>query len=169
MKIYTGTVDLDEKKLRRMPQKPDGSFLFGGVKIIGHFFCTGNDLRSLVGSPVITTESYWVNMNENLESLEGATQQVGNNFKAGDCRLNSLVGGPTRVAGNYDVRRNQLIDLVGAPSIIYRDFVCSYNPLKSLVGCPTRVDGDFYAIECGFTEQQIREVCLVRGFVRVYR
>lgn len=99
-----------------------------------------------------------VGYDESLGSTEGVlidkngqfTIKFGHlgSFNCYDCpHLTSLKNGPTEVDGDFNIN--------GCES------------LKSLDGAPKHVGGDVYAIDCGFTEEEIAEKIEVRGTITV--
>jgi hypothetical protein len=112
----TGDVDLSALELTKLP------ITFGYVK--GSFTCVDN----------------------NLTSLEGAPEKVGEAFACSYNKLTSLEGAPTKVGGDYFCSHNQLTTLEGAPTKVGMDFYCSYNELTTLEGAPKEVGMDFYCL-----------------------
>ena len=88
-----------------------GSFLCGGQeledflgirfgKVSGNFWCDGNQLRTLEGSPREVSGSFWCSRNQ----------------------LRTLEGSPRKVDVSFYCSRNPLISLEGAPEMIKDDF-----------------------------------------------
>ena len=87
------------------------------------------------------------------------------------CKINyltSLRGVPRIVGGNFDCADNELTSLEGAPKEVGGYFDCGYNKLTSLKGAPENV-ASFYCSnnKVQFTEEDVREVCKVKGKVIV--
>ena len=87
------------------------------------------------------------------------------------CRINyltSLRGVPRIVEGNFDCADNELTSLEGAPKKVGGYFDCGHNKLTSLKGAPENV-ASFYCSnnKVQFTEEDVREVCKVKGKVIV--
>jgi len=133
-----------------------------------HFSCFNNNLTSLQGAPQTMGGSF-VCFNNNLTSLQGAPQSVGGGFSCAYNNLTSLQGAPQTVGGNFSCTYNNLTSLQGAPRSVNGNFSCAYNNLTSLQGAPRRVNGDFDCRYLGkrFTEEEVREVCDVKGNVYV--
>jgi len=112
--VWDGDCDWNNKGLTEFPPN--------FVEVTGDFWCGKNQLTSLEGSPQIVGESFDCEGNQ-LTSLEGTPQTVGGNFYCG---------------------KNQLTSLEGAPQTVGRDFSCSNNQLTSLEGCPQTVGGNFF-------------------------
>ena len=81
-------------------------------KVNGYFYCYGNQLTSLEGSP---------------ESVRGSFDCSSNN-------LTSLEGSPKEVCGAFYCSSNNLTSLKGIPEYIRGSLICSRNPLKSFEG-----------------------------------
>ncbi len=73
---------------------------------------------------------------------------VGGSFYCYSNKLTSLENCPKTVGGNFNCSINELTSLKGAPTNVGRDFHCNDNPVK-------------------FTEEQVRDVCDVKGKVYV--
>ena len=72
-KKIIGNVDLSDLYLKQLPE------ILKDVSINGHFFCSNN----------------------NLTSLDGAPNTVGEDFYCGDNKLTSLTGAPKTVGGHF--------------------------------------------------------------------
>jgi hypothetical protein len=126
-----GDVDLTGLGLSKLPLK------FKNVS--GDFYCSDNELTSLIGSPKEVGGSFCCDVN-NLVSLEGAPEKVGDDFYCHHNSLKSLIGSPKEIGGDFVCNTNNLISLEGAP-IKIKDFYCYDNPdLISLKGCPEKVN-----------------------------
>jgi len=112
-------------------------------KVTGSFWCNNNQLTSLVGAPQEVGDHFLCEDNQ-LTSLEGAPQKVGWSFSCKDNQLTSLVGAPLKVGDDFLCDNNSLISLVGAPRRVGGYFSCSYNQLTTLVGVPQKVGVDFF-------------------------
>ena len=119
---------------------------FKGVKfgkVSGGFYCSDNQLTTLVGAPQ-EVGGYFYCQDNQLTSLVGAPQSVGRDFYCENNQLTTLEGAPQSVGGNFDCYKNQLTSLVGAPKTIKGDFHCNNNQLTTLVGAPHSFSGSFY-------------------------
>jgi len=112
-------------------------------KVTGSFWCNNNQLTSLVGAPQEVGDHFLCEDNQ-LTSLEGAPQKVGWSFSCKDNQLTSLVGAPHKVGDDFLCDNNRLTSLVGAPRRVGGYFSCSYNQLTTLVGVPQKVGSDFW-------------------------
>jgi len=118
---------------------------FKGVrfgKVSGNFNCADNQLTSLAGAPQEVGEDFLCGMN-NLTSLEGAPQEVGGDFYCNDNELTSLAGAPQEVGRDFSCSENKLTSLEGAPQKVGGRFDCRINELTSLKGAPQEVGGYF--------------------------
>lgn len=73
------------------------------------------------------------------------------------------------VTGRFDCSGNNFTNLEGGPNSVGGDFNCRDNELTTLEGSPSSVGGDFYCKynKKQFTEEEIREVCDVKGTVYI--
>ena len=73
------------------------------------------------------------------------------------------------VSGDFSCDDNKLTSLIGAPKSVSGDFYCHNNQLTSLDNAPKSVSGDFvcYNNLVEFTEEQVKEVCNVKGSITV--
>lgn len=101
MKILHKSVNISGKKLRRLPQTPDGKWLFKGVKVVGDFHCGFNLLSDLTGSPDVVDGDFICMSNPYMTSLRGAPKIINGNF---NCMYNpaleSLFGFPEKIDGD---------------------------------------------------------------------
>jgi hypothetical protein len=161
IKIYIrngnkGSLDLQELDLTVLP------VLLKDITVDGSFWCSKNNLTSLINSPNFVSVHFYCNDN-NLTTLEGAPGRVGDTFWCGGNNLTTLKGAPSRVGGNFDCKNNELKSFVGSPSRVGGDFNCRNNQLISLDGVPKFVGGSFRCENNpgNFTEKDIRAVCEV--------
>lgn len=103
---------------------------------------------------------------ENLPDLSDV--HVYGSFSCQSNRLTTLKGSPT-LSGNFYCNDNRLISLEGCPEIIYGNLNCSYNRLETLERFPKFIMGSLhiYNNTRQFTDEEIREVCDVRGMIYV--
>lgn len=93
-KIIHGGVDLSGLRLTKLPDLSD-------VEIQqGHFFCSGNHLVDLRGSPIFVGKDFYCDFNR-LTSLEGAPAEVRGHFNCRDNPLKSLKGIPKSIGLNF--------------------------------------------------------------------
>jgi len=71
---------------------------------------------------------------------------VDGDFYCGNNNLTSLENCPKTVSGVFGCSSNFLKSLEGAPKFVGEDFMCRFNSVK-------------------FTEQQVRAVCDVKGYI----
>lgn len=114
-----GDVTLYKKNLASLP------VTFG--KVSKNFDCTYNQLTSLKGGPQSIGNDFICSENK-LTSLENAPQSVGGDFYCSANQLASLVGSPIFVGGHFDCSDNQLVNLKGVPQSVGGDFYCPNNP-----------------------------------------
>ena len=111
-----GDVWLNNFNLTKLPLK------FGNVS--GRFDCSDNQLTTLEGSP----------------------ERVGENFDCSNNKLTTLYGGPQNV-GAFNCGQNQLTTLEGSPQIIDAFFHCKNNQITDFRGFPEFFEGIFYCEE----------------------
>jgi hypothetical protein len=88
-----GDVKLYNKKLTKLP--------FKFSKVRGSFYCSGNQLVNLEGSPQIVEGNFNCDCNQ-LVNLVGAPQKVGIDFNcSGNEQLTSLEGVPEFLGGEF--------------------------------------------------------------------
>jgi hypothetical protein len=97
-----GDVNLANKNLAKLP------ITFSMVG--GSFYCQGNKLESLVGSPKEVVKDFDCSKNK-LKNLKGSPSHV-RDFDCSYNKLETLVGSPSH-ARNFDCRNNQLTSLKG--------------------------------------------------------
>jgi hypothetical protein len=116
----------------------------GLVDVDGRFNCSKQGLSDFKGVKFGSVGKYFSCSENQLTSLEGAPQSVGEKSRGGgdghfNCsynRLTSLVGAPQKVKGHFWCCNNRLTSLVGAPQRVERDFYCENNRLISIEGAP---------------------------------
>ena len=156
-----GDVNLSNKKLDKIP------FDFGTVT--GSFLCKGNNLASLKGAPEKVGERFECSHNKMLSLKEGP-KEVGETFDCSGNQLKNLKGAPEKININFYCYRNLLTSLEGSPKEIGLDFSCQDNKLVSLKGGPKEVGGVFqcYRNAKEFTEEDVRAVSNVKGPINIY-
>ena len=134
--------DLDNKALSNFISKDKDGFTINFGKVTGKFDCSGLNIKSLKGAPLIVGGDFYC-FNNRLTSLEGTPQTIGGWFSCHHNQLTSLEGAPQTVGGSFICPYNQLTSLKGAPRKVGGDFWCFYNQLTSLEGAPRKVGGSF--------------------------
>jgi hypothetical protein len=119
--IIKGYVSLDDLFLKELPD-------FSNIIIKGSFYCIGNQLTTLKGSPKEVGGNFYCSKNR-LTTLEGAPKKVGGDFNCYNNRLTTLEGAPKKVGGDFDCTFNRLTTLEGAPQEVGKNFNCFYNPV----------------------------------------
>ena len=93
-------------------------------KVSGNFYCKGNKLTTLKGSPI----------------------EVGETFNCSYNELTSLEHSPIKVSGDFRCTDNNLTDLKGCPKFVRDDFFCSNNNIIDLSEIPDNMKGDIYLL-----------------------
>jgi hypothetical protein len=102
----------------------------GLVDVCAGFDCYHQRLKDFKGVKFgIVSESFYCYGNQ-LTSLEGAPQKVGNDFNCGYNSLTSLVGAPQKVGGYFFCYNNRLTSLEGAPLKVGGELWCDANPVS---------------------------------------
>lgn len=103
----------------------NGLFEFGEVR---SFTCRRTAITTLKGGPK-KVNLFSCEFCQELKSLEGAPQYIGNGFSCSSCK--------------------KLTSLKGLPSVINGDLDCTHcHSLKSLEGAPKKINGTFDVIDC---------------------
>jgi hypothetical protein len=111
-------------------------------EVCGNFICSGNKLATLHGAPNKVADNFLCDVNF-LTSLDGSPQKVGGVFDCSNNRLNSLEGAPKEIGGSFACNSNHLLTLDGAPDKIGHDFLCRRNPLEAFGAINTQFRGEF--------------------------
>lgn len=87
----------------------------GLVDVYGAFDIGRENLKDFKGVMLGKVSGYFNCSGNQLTSLEGAPQTVGQNFYCQNNQLTSLIGGPKKVSGSYNISGNPLTSFEGAP------------------------------------------------------
>lgn len=136
--VINGNINLYKKKLTKITD----IFDFSKYKVVGNFYCSNNQLTSLVGAPREVGGNFVCDQNQ-LTSLKGSPEKVGMNFNCAGNQLTTLEGSPDKVGFSFVCAVNRLTSLVGAPRIVGETFNVSRNQLTSLKGSPEKVGMNF--------------------------
>jgi len=115
----------------------------GLVDVNGSFNCSNYGIKTLQGVRFGRVSGNFSCSDNQLTSLEGAPQEVGDAFGCDGNQLTSLEGAPQKVGGIFSCTHNKLTSLEGAPQEVVDDFTCTHNKLTSLEGAPEEVGGSF--------------------------
>lgn len=132
--VIKGNLDFSKMGLEKLPD-------LSTIRVEGDFYCTGNKLSSLNGSPQYIGGNFYCRGNV-LTSFNGAPEKINGDFDCSDNCLESLEGLP-QIGGSLNCSDNSLTSLKGAPEIIHGNFNCVGNELNTLEGAPKRVEGYF--------------------------
>ena len=111
-------------------------------KVSGNFYCKGNKLTTLKGSPI----------------------EVGETFNCSYNELTSLKHSPIKVSGDFRCTDNNLTDLKGCPKFVRDDFFCSNNNIINLKHTPD----NFKTFTCGQTPIGSISTSMEIDFVRAF-
>lgn len=168
MKTLDGNIELDSRRLTKMPRTPDGKYLFDGISVNGTCQLSNNGLTSLEGCPERVSMFFDCSVNK-LKTLRGCPRSVGGSFFCDDNELINLEGCSQEIAGNLYCSDNQLSSLRGCPEFIWGDVICESNRITTLDGFPKRIYGSLYLLYNDgpkFSVADIKSVCDVRK--RIY-
>jgi hypothetical protein len=155
-----------------------------GAGFVGIVECEDNQLTSLGSTGTFIKVKC---ANNQLTSLDFPSIQSTEYLYCHGNKISSLKGCPDSLI-ELDCSHNQLTNLAYCPKNL-RSLYCSYNNLTSLKGCPEHLTGDLYcqgnnlqtlegfpkSIQGGFkhsskfTEEEIRAVCKIGGYVEFSR
>ena len=107
-------------------------------KVSGNFYCKGNKLTTLKGSPIEVGETFNCSYNE-LTSLEHSPIKVSGDFRCTDNNLTDLKGCPKFVRDDFFCSNNNIINLKHTPDN-FKNFTCNDTPIGSMF---IQVDYDF--------------------------
>ena len=94
----------------------------GLVDIEASFLCYREDLEDFFGIRFgKVSGNFWCDGNQ-LRTLEGSPREVGEDFDCDGNQLRTLQGSPRKVGGNFRCYDNPLISLEGAPDVIEGEF-----------------------------------------------
>ena len=127
IKNYTinedGTIDVDGEV--NLSQRGLDELPLNFNRVTGNFYCNGNNLTTLKGSP----------------------KYVGGGFYCGYNDLPSLEFGPIEVGGTFDCERNLIRSLEYSPIKVGSDFRFPDNKVRSFKYCPDKVSGNILAYD----------------------
>jgi len=126
----------------------------GLIDVDGDFDCNKQGLTDLKGVKFGNVSGYFYCSENQLTSLVGAPQTVGGVFDCEDNQLTTLVGAPQTVGGGFNCSGNELTSLEGAPQSVGGYFHCERNPVSE-----TTLDAIFALMQKGMDYQQALEKC----------
>lgn len=111
----------------------------------------GRELSELPDNLPATVRMNFVCAANQLTSLRGCSNRVGQNFDCSANLLTSLEFGPAYVGGKYNCSNNELTSLKFSPRKV-GFFDCSVNhSLTSIEGCPNEIGLNFWCVANGLT------------------
>ena len=94
----------------------------GLVDVLGSFYCHSQGLEDFLGIRFGKVSISFYCYGNQLRTLEGSPREVGGSFYCRNNQLRTLEGSPRVVGGDFYCSRNPLISLEGAPEVIEDDF-----------------------------------------------
>jgi len=99
-------------------RRPDGK-----IDVLGSIQFSSLNMDKIPYDFGKVSEGFYCSGN-NLTSLEGSPEEVGEHFYCAFNKLTNLVGGPKKVEAWFDCGGNNITSLEGAPEYIGRAFYC---------------------------------------------
>jgi hypothetical protein len=119
----------------------------GSIDVDGNVSLSSQGLTELPLRFRNVTFNFWCS-NNNLTSLVGSPQSVGGDFLCFNNKLTSLAGCPQNVGGDFFCYNNQLKTLEGCPKSVGESFHCQNNQLMTLEGMGSLSDIFFHNNPC---------------------
>ena len=94
----------------------------GLVDVRGSFWCQGQELGDFLGIKFGKVSGSFFCWGNQLRTLEGSPREVGGNFGCNGNQLRTLEGSPMMVGESFWCGENPLISLEGAPEVIEEEF-----------------------------------------------
>jgi hypothetical protein len=119
----------------------------GSIDVDGNVSLSSQGLTELPLRFRNVTFNFWCS-NNNLTSLVGSPQSVGGDFLCFNNKLTSLAGCPQNVGGDFFCYNNKLKTLEGCPKSVGESFHCQNNQLMTLEGMGSLSDIFFHNNPC---------------------
>ena len=94
----------------------------GLVDVEGNFYCSGQGLEDFLGIRFGKVSGGFYCLGNQLRTLDGSPRGVGGDFLCYDNQLRTLEGAPREVGGSFYCSGNPFISLEGAPEMIKGEF-----------------------------------------------
>jgi hypothetical protein len=128
-KLFESSNGLTDEQRKFLDKNTRGTWSVnseGLVDVEGRFWCQNQGLEDFLGIRFgRVSVNFWCDGNQ-LRTLEGSPREVGGDFGCYDNQLRTLEGSPREVVGGFYCHENPLISLDGAPDII-KDLFCFKN------------------------------------------
>ena len=132
--MFESSVELTPEQIEWLDEFTEGTWELnphtGLVEVSGDFGCSGEGLSDFKGVRFGVIESGFFCDKNQLTSLEGAPQEVGDVFVCDFNQLTTLEGAPQKVGDGFSCQKNELTSLEGAPRMIRGSFYCGFNPVS---------------------------------------
>jgi hypothetical protein len=119
--VYDDYVFMNQHNFKELPIR------FGNVT--GNFYCYGNELTSLEGSPHTVGGVFFCYQNK-LTSLEHCPTSVGNNFSCNDNDITNLDFIPDHIGGKFTCSNNPIGTMVDGVEYDYLQAFKIYKVIK---------------------------------------
>jgi hypothetical protein len=147
-KAFESLSGLSEDQKSWLDKCTKGSWSVGGdgkVNIEGNFDCSAQDFEDFKGVRFGRVSGGFYCQGNFLSTLEGSPQIVGDGFYCNSNDLKTLKGSPRLIGGDFFCQGNKLVTLEGSPEAVDGDFFCNSNPLETFEGAPETIVGMFYS------------------------
>ena len=166
-KLFESSDGLTHEQIEFLDKNTSGRWSVnneGLVDIKGGFYCQGQGLEDFLGIRFGKVSEYFYCSGNQLRTLEGSPREVGEGFYCYGNQLRTLEGSPRKVGVGFFCYENPLISLEGAPEVINYVFCFNntefrYN-LRSFLSGINRIKPDEISLLLThhfFTPQVIKE------------
>ena len=124
-RVFESRVTLTEEQETWLNKCTTGSWSLnpaGEVDVEGGFDCSNKRLKSFQGVKFGRVSGSFYCSGNQLTSLAGSPQEVGGDFECWNSELTSLAGAPREVGENFHCENNELTSLAGAPQTVGGQF-----------------------------------------------
>ena len=124
-KLFENRDGLTDEQRKFLNKNTEGTWSVnneGLVDIKGSFYCSSQGLEDFLGIRFGKVDGYFYCDGNQLRTLEGSPREVGRYFYCYSNQLRTLEGSPREVGGHFYCSGNPLISLEGAPEVIKGQF-----------------------------------------------
>jgi hypothetical protein len=124
-KLFESSDGLTDEQRKFLDRNTEGTWSVnkeGLVDVRGSFWCQGQELGDFLGIKFGKVSGSFFCWGNQLRTLEGSPREVGGNFGCNGNQLRTLEGSPMMVGESFWCGENPLISLEGAPEVIEEEF-----------------------------------------------
>jgi hypothetical protein len=124
-KLFESRDGLTDEQRKFLDRNTEGTWSVnkeGLVDVRGSFWCQGQELGDFLGIKFGKVSGSFFCWGNQLRTLEGSPREVGGNFGCNGNQLRTLEGSPMMVGESFWCGENPLISLEGAPEVIEEEF-----------------------------------------------